>query len=293
MWSRKELKQKGKKAFNRNYWKTVLVAVVLSLIVGTGSFGSSFASGFSDGFSDATDRMSEIEDYDDYDDYDYDDYDDYDYDDYDDYDYDYDDQDDYSDMDIDEEFGVSGPEMVAIAILAIVFIIIFVIVMAIVIVIDAFVINPLEIGIRRFGLANLNAKAEVKEIGFGYDHNYKNGVKTMFFRDLYTFLWSLLFIIPGIVKSYEYRMIPYLLADHPDMTSEQAFAESKRMMTGQKWNAFVLDLSFIGWDILSILTLGMLSIFYVEPYKFMTKAALYEKLAYGDTIQDNVVTDVQ
>ena len=287
MWSRKELKQKGKNAFNRNYWKTVLVAVVLSLIVGTGSFGSSFASGFSEGFSDgvsdATDTMSEIDDYDD----DYDDYDDYDY------DYDYDDQDDYSDMDIDEEFGVSGPEIVAIAIFVIVFIIIFVIVMAIAIVLDAFVINPLEIGIRRFGLANLNAKAEVKEIGFGYDHNYKNGVKTMFFRDLYTFLWSLLFIIPGIVKSYEYRMVPYLLADHPDMTSEQAFAESKRMMTGQKWNAFVLDLSFIGWDILSILTLGMLSIFYVEPYKFMTKAALYEKLAYGDTIQDNVVTDVQ
>lgn len=283
MWSRKELKQKGKNAFNRNYWKTVLVAVVLSLIVGTGGSGASFANGFADGFSDgvsdATDTMSEIEDYD-YDD----DYDD---------DYDYDDQADYIDGDIDEEFGVSGPEMVAIAIFAIVFIIIFVIVMAIVIVFDAFVINPLEIGIRRFGLTNLNAKAEVKEIGFGYDHNYKNGVKTMFFRDLYTFLWSLLFIIPGIVKSYEYRMIPYLLADHPDMTSEQAFAESKRMMTGQKWNAFVLDLSFIGWDILSILTLGMLSIFYVEPYKFMTKAALYEKLAYGDTIQDNVVTDVQ
>lgn len=291
MWSREELKQKGKKAFNRNYWKTVLVAVVLSLIVGTGSFGSSFASGFSDGFSDgvsdATDRMSEFEDYDE----DYDDYDDYDYDDYD--DYDYDDQADYSGMDIDEEFGVPGPEIVAIVIFVIVFIIIFVIAMAIAIVLDAFVINPLEIGIRRFGLANLNAKAEVKEIGFGYDHNYKNGVKTMFFRDLYTFLWSLLFIVPGIVKSYEYRMIPYLLADHPDMTSEQAFAESKRMMTGQKWNAFVLDLSFIGWDILSILTLGILSIFYVEPYKFMTKAALYEKLAYGDTMQDNVVTDVQ
>lgn len=280
MWSRKELKQKGKKAFNRNYWKTVLVAVVLSLIVGTGSFCSSFASGFSDGFSDgvsdATDTMSEIEDYDE-------DYDDYDY----------DDQADYSGLDIDEEFGVPGPEIVAIVIFVIVFIIIFVIAMAIAIVLDAFVINPLEIGIRRFGLANLNAKAEVKEIGFGYDHNYKNGVKTMFFRDLYTFLWSLLFIIPGIVKSYEYRMIPYLLADHPDMTSEQAFAESKRMMTGQKWNAFVLDLSFIGWDILSILTLGILSIFYVEPYKFMTKAALYEKLAYGDTMQDNVVTDVQ
>lgn len=276
MWSRKELKQKGKKAFNRNYWKTVLVAVVLSLIVGGGNIGSSFASGFSNGFpdgvSEANDTIAEIEDYGDSD---------------------YGDEADYSDMDIDEAFGVPGPEVAAIIIFVVVFTIIFVIAMAIAIVIDAFVINPLEIGIRRFGLANLDAKAEVKEIGFGFDHNYKNGVKTMFLKDLYTVLWSLLFIIPGIVKSYEYRMIPYLLADHPEMTSEQAFAESKRMMTGQKWKAFVLDLSFLGWDILSIFTFGILSIFYVEPYRFMTNAALYEKLAYGSIAQDDVAIDAQ
>lgn len=281
MWSRKELKEKGRKTFSRNYWKTVLVSVILSLIIGSGSVGSSFASGFSDGFSDgisdATDTISEVDDYDDSDsDYDYDDYDD---------------EADYSDEEIDEAFGVPGPEVAAIAIFLIVFVIAFVLIMTIVIVIDAFVVNPLEIGIRRFGIANLNTKAEVKEIGFGFDHNYKNGVKAMFLKDLYTFLWSLLFVIPGIVKSYEYRMIPYLLADHPDMTYKQAFAESRRMMSGQKWRAFVLDLSFIGWDILSILTLGILSIFYVEPYRFMTNAALYEALAYGSTAQDDVTID--
>ncbi len=281
MWSRKELKEKGRKTFSRNYWKTVLVSVILSLIIGSGSVGSSFASGFSDGFSDgisdAADTISEVDDYDDSDsDYDYDDYDD---------------EADYSDEEIDEAFGVPGPEVAAIAIFLIVFVIAFVLIMTIVIVIDAFVVNPLEIGIRRFGIANLNTKAEVKEIGFGFDHNYKNGVKAMFLKDLYTFLWSLLFVIPGIVKSYEYRMIPYLLADHPDMTYKQAFAESRRMMSGQKWRAFVLDLSFIGWDILSILTLGILSIFYVEPYRFMTNAALYEALAYGSTAQDDVTID--
>ncbi len=280
MWSRKELKEKGRKTFSRNYWKTVLVSVILSLIIGSGSVGSSFASGFSDGFSDgisdAADTISEVDDYDDSDsDYDYDDYDDA----------------DYSDEAIDEAFGVPGPEVAAIAIFLIVFVIAFVLIMTIVIIIDAFVVNPLEIGIRRFGIANLNTKAEVKEIGFGFDHNYKNGVKAMFLKDLYTFLWSLLFVIPGIVKSYEYRMIPYLLADHPDMTYKQAFAESRRMMSGQKWRAFVLDLSFIGWDILSILTLGILSIFYVEPYRFMTNAALYEALAYGSTAQDDVTID--
>ena len=65
------------------------------------------------------------------------------------------------------------------------------------------------------------------------------------------------------------------------MTKEQAFEESKRMMQGQKWKAFVLDLSFIGWNILSALTLGILGIFYVQPYMDATHAALYEALRYG------------
>ena len=119
----------------------------------------------------------------------------------------------------------------------------------------------------------------------GVENNYKNIAKTMFFRDLYTVLWSMLFIIPGIVKSYEYQMIPYLLADNPQMTKEEAFAESKRMMQGQKWNAFVLDLSFIGWDILSGMTMGILGIFYVQPYKDGTHAALYEALRYRTPYQ--------
>ena len=76
-------------------------------------------------------------------------------------------------------------------------------------------------------------------------------------------------------------MIPYLLADHPEMSREEAFARSKELMKGQKWNAFVLDLSFLGWEILSALTLMILGIFYVAPYRNMTNAALYEKLEYG------------
>ena len=73
-------------------------------------------------------------------------------------------------------------------------------------------------------------------------------------------------------------MIPYLLADNPQMTKEQAFAESKRMMQGQKWKAFVLDLSFIGWFILTAITCGILGVFYVNPYKYMTDAELYVAL---------------
>ena len=180
-------------------------------------------------------------------------------------------------MRIDHEAAIIG-----LAIFGIVFIIIFLIVMAIAIVIDVFVLNPLEVGTRRFSIVNLNSEANVKEVAFGFDHNYKNVIGVMFYRDLYTFLWTLLFIIPGIVKSYEYRMIPYIMAEHPEMTKEQAFALSKQMMSGHKWKTFVLDLSFIGWEILSACTLGILSIFYVEPYRFMTNAALYERLAYGN-----------
>lgn len=107
---------------------------------------------------------------------------------------------------------------------------------------------------------------------------YKRNVKVLFFRDIYTVLWLLLFIIPGLVKIYEYRMIPYLLADHPDMTKEEAFKMSKQMMKGNKWRAFVLDLSFILWGMLGVITLGIVNVLWVDPYKQLTDAALYNAL---------------
>ena len=100
----------------------------------------------------------------------------------------------------------------------------------------------------------------------------------MFCRDIFIFLWTLLLIVPGIVKSYEYRMVPYVLAENPDLSREEAFALSKRMMDGDKMNAFILDLSFIGWAILTILTFGLVGIFYYQPYLALTDAALYQTL---------------
>lgn len=73
-------------------------------------------------------------------------------------------------------------------------------------------------------------------------------------------------------------MIPYILGETPNITKEEAFALSRIMMTGNKWNAFVLDLSFLGWYILTGLTFGILGIFYVNPYVKQTNAALYQKL---------------
>ena len=284
MWTRSELKSKAKAAFKANYWKTVLIALFVIVLSGALYAGSSVSNARSpqdqqqtqqgtvvlndDGtvtYSDGTmtvddDGITTSDDVD-------------------------------VQVNADPEGGMSvtidqggvvtNINPIAIAMMAISFMIAFVVVLAISLAIEAFVVNPAIVGAQRFFLCNLNQPAYVREVGYGFDNNYRETVRTMFWRDIYTVLWCLLLIIPGIVKSYEYRMIPYLLADDPTMTKERAFAESKRMMNGNKWSAFVLDLSFIGWYILSVLTLGILAFFYVTPYKCMTDAALYERLRYG------------
>lgn len=280
MWTRAQVKQRGKFGFKANYWKSVLVAVIISCIAAGGfSFGGAGGSSVTDNF--ISDQVSKAEDHimgwddadsdDDWDDNDWDD------------DFMSGFQQGYNSVDgaADAGIDVVRAGMAALIGFILVFLVIFVVAFAIAFAITAFLLNPLELGCKRFFLRNLNMKAEVKEVCFSFDHSYMNIVKTLFFRDLYTFLWSLLFIIPGIVKAYEYQMIPFLLAEQPDMPKEQAFAISRQMMKGQKWKAFVLDLSFLGWSILSMFTLGILGLFYVNPYKYSTKAALYETLRYG------------
>ena len=271
MWTKAELKSKAKFSFKRNYWKSVLISLILALLVGGGSSGSSISSAVSNNLIGSSDSSVT-------DDYSNDDSSLYDGNDFYDDTYDGNVEDDIDDL---KSMADNTAGMMAIGIFLIVFIIVFVVLMAVVILLDVFIFNPLEVGCKKYYLRNLNEPAQVGNIGYAFDNNYKNITKTMFFRDLFTVLWTLLFIIPGIVKSYEYQMIPYLLADNPQMTKEQAFEESKRMMQGQKWKAFVLDLSFIGWNILSALTLGILGIFYVQPYMDATHAALYEALRYG------------
>lgn len=184
--------------------------------------------------------------------------------------------DEYDEDDVEDFFAAAS---VFLVIFVLVFIVIFLIVLAVSYVYSAFIANPFDVGAKRFYLKSLREKSEVKEVAYAFDNSYKNVSKIMFFRMLYTGLWSLLFVIPGIVKAYEYQMIPYLLAENPDLTKEQAFTISKQMMDGNKWKAFVLDLSFIGWDLLASFTMGILSIFYVDPYRNLTLAALYEELS--------------
>ena len=95
--------------------------------------------------------------------------------------------------------------------------------------------------------------------------SYGNTVKTMFMKNLSILLWSLLFLIPGIIKAYQYALVPYILADAPQLEWREALRKSKEMMNGNKWRLFVLQLSFIGWQILGTLLCGI-GLLFVIPY---------------------------
>lgn len=145
---------------------------------------------------------------------------------------------------------------------------------------NAFVFNVIEAGGAKFFVENSRGgNPGVGELFSLFNSgNYMNIVNVMFFRDLYLCLWYLCLIIPGVMKTYEYQMIPYILAFHPDASRQDVFAKSKEMMTGNKMNSFVLDLSFIGWDLLAVVTFGILEVFYVAPYKQAAHAELYNFL---------------
>ncbi|MGN1022998.1 MAG: DUF975 family protein [Lachnospiraceae bacterium] len=148
------------------------------------------------------------------------------------------------------------------------------------VILKIFVLNPLEMGGRRFFVVDRaqNGRTSTSELVSGFSVHFMNVVKTLFLRDLYLFLWSLLCVIPGIVKSYSYRMVPYIIAESPDMDQREAFRLSRSMMDGNKWRVFVYDLSFLGWWILNCLTFGILGLFYVNPYKATADAELYAQI---------------
>ena len=146
------------------------------------------------------------------------------------------------------------------------------------VILNIFLWNPLEVGCRKVFVDCRYGNAEWSDILYAFKNGYGHIGAVMFMKDLFTFLWTLLFIIPDIIKGYEYMMIPYLLAENPDMSRQDAFAESKRMMDGNKMDAFVLDLSFIGWFILGAITFNIVNILYTTPYMELAHAELYHTL---------------
>lgn len=260
MWTRKELKERAKEALKRNYWKIVLVSLI-GMLIGGGLGSSGISGGGSDIRDMASDNVKEHFTEHENDDVDW----------------------EGAEAVLDDiQMDIRPRDIVAVAFTVIVVLIVAAIVLAIVLALDVLLLNPVQVGINRFMVKSLDDTARIAEVGYTFDHNYKNGVKVMFFKDLYVVLWSLLFIVPGIYKAYQYRMVPYILGENPDMTYQEVLQRSKDMMDGQKWDAFVLDLSFILWHMLGGITCGLAEIFYVAPYVNLTDAALYSRLSRKD-----------
>lgn len=146
-----------------------------------------------------------------------------------------------------------------------------------------------EVGVRKFFIRSSEGDSDMHYLLYGFkDKRYLSILKTMFVRDVYLFLWTLLFIIPGIIKSYSYRMVPYILADNPEISGKRAIELSREMTRGQKGSIFMLDLSFIGWYLLGVLALFVGTLF-VLPYVDSTNAELYLTIR-EDAINNGLIT---
>ena len=142
-------------------------------------------------------------------------------------------------------------------------------------ILSLFIIAPLGFGLYRFFLELGRGKNNNVGILFSeFQYGYWDSVSFQFTQGLYLSLWTMLFIIPGIIKTYSYSMAIYIKLDHPTMSANEAITESRRLMHGNKWRLFCLDLSFIGWHLLSILTLGILQL-WISPYVEAARVEFY------------------
>ena len=111
-----------------------------------------------------------------------------------------------------------------------------------------------------------------------FDEGFLRKMGGMLWMQLQVFLWSLLFLVPGIIKNYSYALTPYILNDCPNVPAMEACRLSEKIMRGHRMDYFVTELSFLGWALLSALTAGILHVLYVGPYMELTQAGIYEEL---------------
>lgn len=250
MWERKELKKRGLEDFKANYWRCVLIGILLTMFVAGASVGTgrtvrsgTDGSGTAGVANNSASAGTQI---------------------------------DVTEEEI--EAVVQDPEfqLAMLEVLAQIGVLLFT-VWLICTCLRLLVFNPIEVGCRGFFTRNTGIPAGMDEVKVGF-HPYGRNVAAMFLRDLFLFLWGMLFLIPGIIKRYSYRMVPYILADDPTIGALDAITLSREMMNGHKWKTFVLDLSFIGWDLLTVFTCGLVGVFYANPYQFSTGAELYQAL---------------
>ena len=161
---------------------------------------------------------------------------------------------------------------------------IYITIAAIVMAVVYFVLGSIiSVGYARFNLDLVDRGGPGFETLFGYFSYWKTTAIARLLQSVYILLWSLLFIIPGIIATYSYAMTEFILAENPDLTASEAIARSKEMMSGNRWRLFCLHFSFIGWDILSSLTLGIGNL-WLRPYKQAANAAFYREITgFGAT----------
>ena len=162
-----------------------------------------------------------------------------------------------------------------------------------------FIINPLNISIARMYLESKSYKVKFGRLKYAFNKEYYlNIVKSVIVLDVYKFLWSLT-LIGGIVKSYSYRMVNFIIAENPKIKPLNALTLSRKMMNHYKMNAFLIDLSFLGWNILRISTIGVAGILvdpyynftYVEFYYLLRKDYIENGLKYSEKFNDHVLFD--
>ena len=134
----------------------------------------------------------------------------------------------------------------------------------------------LFIGARGLGQCGRIVAPRIEQLFDGF-RNYASALALSLLIWIFTFLWTLLFFIPGIIMSYAYSMSWFILADDPNIPANEARKRSIEMMRGNKWRLFCLDFSFIGWILLSILTFGIL-LFWIMPYMQTARAEFYQDL---------------
>ena len=143
-----------------------------------------------------------------------------------------------------------------------------------------FAANPIEVGSCRYRTLATYGRFDFQNIFYSFSSGrYIKIVITMFLKSLYQFLWGLLLVIPAIIKGYSYFMVPYIMAENPEISYDRAFEISKAVTKGEKWRMFLLDLSFLGWYMLGALCLGV-GVFFVMPYHYSTLAELYGALRF-------------
>lgn len=133
---------------------------------------------------------------------------------------------------------------------------------------------------------------KMEEMFWTFKEDYGGNVLMMFLISLYTALWSMLFVIPGIVKGYSYSLAMYIKSENPNIPASKAIELSTRMTNGHKMDLFVLDMSFIGWGILSAFTLNILGILYVMPYQYASKAFAYEEIK-EEALANQIVSEAE